>query len=89
MQEIPKDLKRLLFGMGPRWHASVSLIMNWLGFGCLIVGIVGAAMDSTPGLKPTTWFILTALLWLWALAAWICAYFGAKEGDTKATTEEN
>jgi hypothetical protein len=79
-QAIPKDLKRQLFGMGARWHAWMSIIMNFLGFGCLIVGIVGDASRSTPGLTPTLWVLIAIAAWLWALAAWICAYAAAKEG---------
>lgn len=79
MQEIPKDLKRLLFGLGARWHAWVAMVLNWLGLGCLIVGIVGDAIDRIPGLQPIHWLIMAAALWLWALAAWIAAYAAAKE----------
>ena len=80
VHEIPSNLKRLLFGMGARWHALMAMVMNFAGLGCLIVGIVGDVSDKVLGLEPTNWFIMAAALWLWALAAWICGYMAAKEG---------
>ncbi|GAI55610.1 unnamed protein product [marine sediment metagenome] len=80
MAEIPKDLKPLLFGKGPRWHARSMRVLNWLGLACLIVGIVGDATNTVPGLEPTNWLIMAAALWLWGLGAWLAAYFAAKEG---------
>lgn len=80
MQEIPQDLKPLLFGRGARWHAWAAIVLNGLGLGCLIVGIVGDAADKIPGLYPTHWLIMAPALWVWALAAWLTAYSAAKEG---------
>ena len=80
MQEIPKDLKFLLFGRGARWHAWVATILTCLGLGSLIVGIVGDAINRVPGLEPTNWFIMAVGLWVWGLWAWLCAYTAAKEG---------
>jgi predicted alpha/beta hydrolase len=80
MQEIPKNLKRWLFGMGPKWHAWMALKLNLLGLACLIVGIVGGASGMTLGLTPTLWVLIAIAAWVWALSAWICAYAAAKEG---------
>ena len=80
MQEVPEDLKFLLFGRGARWHARVAFVLDWLGMGCLIVGIVGDAINRIPGLEPTNWFIMAAVLLVWGIWAWICAYAAAKEG---------
>jgi len=80
VQEIPKDMKFLLFGKGARWHARVQFVLNWLGLVCLIVGIVGDAINRVLGLEPTNWFIMAAALWIWGLAAWLTAYHAAKEG---------
>ena len=80
MQEIPKELKSLLFGKGARWHVRCMSVLNWLGLGCLIVGIVGDAINRVPGLEPTNWFIMAVGLWVWGLWAWLCAYTAAKEG---------
>jgi hypothetical protein len=80
MQEIPKDLKRKLFGMGPRWHAWVAIVMNSVGLGSLTVGIIGGALDKTLGLTPTLWVLVAIASWVCALAAWLCAYAAAKEG---------
>ncbi len=79
MAEIPKDMKFLLFGMGPKWHARASMIFDWLGLVCLIVGIIGDAANRTPGLEPSNWILLAIGLWVWGLWAWLCAYTAAKE----------
>ena len=80
MAEIPKELKPMLFGKGARWHVRSMMVLNWLGLGCLIVGIVGDVINRVPGLEPTNWFIMAAALWLWGLAALLTAYAAAKEG---------
>jgi len=80
MVEIPKDLRFLLFGKGPKWHATVAMFLDCLGLVCLIVGIIGDAANRTPGLTSTNWILVAIGLWVWGLAAWLAAYFGAKEG---------
>ena len=80
MAEIPKDMKRLLFGMGPKWHAKTSMVLDGVGMITLILSIISAATNNTLGLGAGNWFLLTIALWLWGLSAWFCAYFGAKEG---------
>ena len=80
MQEIPKELKCLLFGRGARWLAWEQAVLCWLGLGCFIVGIIGDAINRIPGLEPTHWFIMAAALWVWGLWKWIAAYTAAKEG---------
>lgn len=80
MRQIPNDVRPLLFGRGARWHAWVAMALNWLGLGCLVVGVVGDAANRIPGLEPNNWFIMAAALWVWALAAWITAYAASKEG---------
>jgi hypothetical protein len=80
MAEIPKDLRSLLFGMGPKWHARVSMVFNFVGMVTLILAIISAAADNELGLGAGNWFLLTIALFLWSLSAWFCAYFGAKEG---------
>jgi len=80
MAEIPKDMKFLLFGFGARWHAKCMMALNWLGLACLIVGIIGDAINRVPGLEPTNWILIAIALWLWGLASWLTAYNAAKEG---------
>ena len=80
MVEIPRDLKRLLFGSGARWHAWSAIILMYLSIICLIVGIIGDAADRIPGLSPTNWLILAGVLILMGISAWFTAYFAAKEG---------
>jgi hypothetical protein len=80
MAEVPKDMKFLLFGMGPKWHAKCMMVLNWLGLACLIVGIIGDAINRVPGLEPTNWILIAIALWLWGLGAWFAAYHAVKEG---------
>jgi hypothetical protein len=80
MAEIPQDLKPLLFGKGPRWHAKAMQVLSWLGLVCLIVGIIGDAINRTLGLESSNWLILAIAFWVWGMGAWLAAYFGAKEG---------
>jgi hypothetical protein len=80
MAEIPKDLRPLLFGKGPRWHGRCMMVLNWLGLACLIVGIVGDAINRVPGLEPTNWLIIAIALWVWGTGSWLAAYAAAKEG---------
>jgi hypothetical protein len=80
MAEIPQDIKFAIFGRGAKWHARVAMVLDFLGMGCLIVGIIGDAINRTPGLEPTNWLILAIALWVWGVWSWLTAYFAAKEG---------
>jgi len=80
MAAIPKDVKFLIFGKGVKWHARISITMHLLGLVCLILGIIAGATNKALGLGVGNWFLLAIALCLWALGAWFCAYFGAKEG---------
>ena len=80
MAEVPKDMKRFIFGLGPGWHAKVSMAFNSIGMVSLILGIVSAATENSLGLGASNWFLLTITMFVWGLSAWLCAYFGAKEG---------
>ena len=80
MAEIPKDMKFLLFGKGPKWHAKVAMGLNSVSIVTLILSIISAATSNALGLGAGNWFLLTIALLLWGLSAWFCAYFGAKEG---------
>ena len=80
MAEIPQNMKFLLFGMGPRWHAKASMLLESIGMVTLILGIISAATNNAIGLGAGNWFLLTIALFLFGLSAWFCAYFGAKEG---------
>ena len=80
MAEIPQNTKFLLFGKGPRWHAKWSMGLDSAGIVTLILSIVSAATNNALGLGAGNWFLLTIALFLFALSAWLCAYFGAKEG---------
>jgi len=80
MAAVPKKLRFLLFGMGPKFHAIVAMVLEFLGLGCLIVGIVGSVIDKGLGMWwPTDWFFVAIALWIWALWSWLTAYVAAKD----------
>jgi hypothetical protein len=79
MAAVPKELRFLLFGRGPKFHAKAALFLEFLGLVCLIMGIIGSAMSKELGLMPTYWFLMAIAIWIWALWSWLTAYVGAKE----------
>jgi hypothetical protein len=83
MTEIPKDAKKLLFGMGIKWHAMASFIMNSLALVCLLLGIIAAAVGGTLGLATTHWLLMAIAFIVFALSAWLTAYHAAREGYGK------
>jgi len=80
MAEVPKNIKFLLFGMGAKWHATTSFILDFLAMAILIVAIVASATDQKLGLETIHWFILSPTLMIWGLWAWLTALNAAKEG---------
>ena len=83
MAEIPQDMKKLLFGMGARWHAIAAMIQDTLGLACLIMGIISSAMDKELWLLPIYWFLAAIAFIAFGLSAWLTAYHAAKEGYEK------
>ncbi len=79
MAAVPKELKFLLFGRGPKFHATVALVLEIIGLICLILGLVSGFTDDTVGMWSTEWFLVTIALWIWAIWSWLCAYTAAKE----------
>jgi hypothetical protein len=80
MAQIQKDMKRLLFRMGPRFSASNAVVMDLLGIASLVMGIVAGATGRTMGLGATNWLLIAIALWVYGLWAWLAGYLGAKEG---------
>ena len=83
MAEIPKDVKRLLFGMGIKWNAAASMVMHSVALVFLILGIVAASMGGTLGLSADHWLLIAIALSIFALSAWFVAYHAAREGYGK------
>ena len=79
MAEVQKGLKLLLFGRGPKFHARVSLVLEFLGLASLVLGIISGATDDDMGLGATNWILMAIAIWIWAFWSWLTAYFGAKE----------
>lgn len=83
MAEVPQGTKFILFGFGPKMHAQMAFIANFLGILTVIVGVVSAATKHPLVLDSTRWFLLTIIFFIWGLSFWLSAYFGAKEGYTR------
>jgi hypothetical protein len=83
MAEIPKEVKKLLFGMGIKWHAMASFIMNSIALVCILFGIIAAALGGTLGLSADHWLLIAIAFIVFALSAWFTAYHAAKEGYGK------
>jgi hypothetical protein len=79
MVAIPKSLRFLLFGMGPKFHGTMALVLEIIGLVFLILGMISGFRDETVGMWSTEWFLVTIALWIWALWSWLCAYTAAKE----------
>ncbi len=84
MGEVPKELRFLLFGKGPKWHVTMAVVFDYLGLACLIVGVVASAMDDRLGLGSTNWLLVAIALVLFSMYAWFCAYSATKEGHGKS-----
>jgi len=83
MAEIPKEVKKLLFGMGIKWHAMASFIMNSIALVCILLGIIAAAVGGTLGLSADHWLLIAIAFVVFALSAWFTAYHAAREGYGK------
>jgi hypothetical protein len=80
MAEIPKNMRFMIFGRGAKWHARTSMVLDWLGMACLIIGIIASAINNGLGLGAINWILIAIALIIWGLWAWFTAYFASKEG---------
>ncbi|MBA7695437.1 hypothetical protein ES703_104065 [subsurface metagenome] len=79
MAAVPNELKFLLFGKGPKFHATVAMVIECLGLASLVLGIISGFRNNAVGLWSTEWFLIAIVLFIWGLWAWLCAYAAAKE----------
>ena len=79
MAAVPKELKFLLFGRSPKFHATVAIVLELIGLICLIIGIISGFTDKALGMWSTEWFLVVIALWIRALWSWLTAYVAAKE----------
>jgi len=78
--QIQKDMKRILFRMGPKFSASNAVVMDWLRIACLVIGIIASARGTDIGLGATDWLLIAIAVWVYGFWAWVAGYLGAKEG---------
>ena len=80
MAEIPQELKRRLFGAGAKSQHNWASWAGTAGAVCLLLGIIGDAVNKTLGLESSNWLLLGIALWIFSTWDWFAAYFVAKEG---------
>jgi len=66
--------ERLFFSQKPFFnYLGMAYILGFLGFGCMVMGIISGAMDRVLGLQSTSWFltgIWVIILGLWFWLEW-------------------
>jgi hypothetical protein len=81
MAEIPKNLKCLLFPpIGARVMALCAFVLEILGLGSLVMGIITDVKQEMIGLDPYCWIFVAIALFIYGLWWWFTAYLAAKEG---------
>jgi hypothetical protein len=78
MAEISKNLQTLVFGR-PKWRAQVSIVSDWIGTICVVIGVVSDATNRVIGLEPTNWFLLGIAFFIAGFWKWAMAYTGIKK----------
>jgi hypothetical protein len=78
LTEISKGLHSLVFGR-PKWRAQVSIVSDWIGTICIIIGVVSDVSNRVLGLEPTNWFLLGLAFFVAGLWKWIMAYAAIKK----------
>jgi hypothetical protein len=66
--------ERLFFSQKPFFsYLGMAYILGFLGFACIVVGIVSEAIRLTLGLEPVSWFLVgigSFILGLWFWLEW-------------------
>jgi hypothetical protein len=58
----------------PRFYLRYSYVFGYVGFGCIVAGIISDAIEGLPGLEPVSWFLMAISFliigrWFWAMAS--------------------
>lgn len=73
MREPSSYLERIFYQQKPYSYLGAAYVFGYIGFGCLIVGIIGDALNRVPGLEPASWFLAAIgflILGLWHWLEW-------------------
>ena len=66
--------ERLFMSQKPFFsYLGMAYILGLIGFGCIVVGIIGEAISRTLGLQPTSWYLVgigALILGLWFWLEW-------------------
>jgi hypothetical protein len=76
--DIPERLNKLVFGR-PKWRAQVSIVSDWIGTICVLMGVIGDVCNRELGLESTNWFLLGIAFFIAGLWKWIMAYTAMKK----------
>jgi Mn2+/Fe2+ NRAMP family transporter len=79
MAAVPKKLRFVLFGLGPKVNAIMAIVCEFLGLACLVPGLISAVSNKDVGMWSTEWFLITIALWIYGLWWWLTAYVAAKD----------
>jgi hypothetical protein len=64
----------LFFSQKPFFsYLGMAYLLGFLGFGCIVVGIISDAIGHTLGLQPVSWFLIgigSFILGLWFWLEW-------------------
>ena len=80
MADISQELKKRLFGAGPKSQHNWASWAGAAGAACLLLGIIGDSINRTLGLESSNWMLLGIAIWIFSTWGWFAAYFAAKEG---------
>jgi hypothetical protein len=85
MAEIPSEWKKHLFESNPMRCMWVEGLFSYLGFACVLIGIISDTINRVLGLEPTNWFLFAIGCFILAGFAWFRGYFSAlhHSGDAK------
>lgn len=78
MSEIPSGLRSLVFGR-PKWRAQVSIVLDWIGTICAVMGVICDLSNRVLGLEPTNWFLLGIVFFIAGFWKWIIAFNAIKK----------
>jgi hypothetical protein len=78
MSEIPSGLHSLVFGR-PKWRAQVSIVSDWIGTFCAVMGVISDVSNRVLGLEPINWFLLAIVFFIAGFWKWIMAFTAMKK----------
>jgi putative Mn2+ efflux pump MntP len=67
--EVDGFWEHLFFSQKPFFnYLGIAYILGFVGFACMLVGIIGESMGRVLGLQPISWFLVG--IWLIVMGIW-------------------